>query len=100
MEPVIVASSNVHLANNALMDNALSCIQLTQLTHAGLLNVVLGQFVKMENVLLKLTINALASNVLKDIFVLMELVYQILTGHALWSNVLQDTLALKENVFQ
>jgi len=58
MEPAIAVSLNVQLERNVLTDNALKSNQLTQSIHAGLLNVVMEQSVKMENVFLKQLINA------------------------------------------
>lgn len=58
MEPAIAVSLNVQLERNVLTDNALKSNQLTLSIHVGLLNVVMEQSVKMENVLLKLLINA------------------------------------------
>lgn len=58
MEPAIAVSLNVQLERNVLTDNALKSNQLTQSIHVGLLNVVMEQSVKMENVLLKQLINA------------------------------------------
>lgn len=58
MEPAIAVSLNVQLERNVLTDNVLKSNQLTQSIHVGLLNVVMEQSVKMENVLLKQLINA------------------------------------------
>lgn len=58
MEPAIAVSLNAHLERNVLTDNALKSNQLTQSIHAGLLNVVMEQYAKMENVFLKQLINA------------------------------------------
>lgn len=58
MEPAIAVSLNAHLERNVLTDNALKSNQLTQSIHAGLSNVVMDQYAKMENVFLKQLINA------------------------------------------